>query len=80
VASSDAGGRRGDVVRRRNGAGYFDIRKWDQTGDDKAAGGIIPFVWTPTATANSDARPVVLQAADRSNEGLGGGRRERVIT
>jgi len=27
-----------------SGAGYFDIKKWDETGDDKAAGGVIPFI------------------------------------
>ncbi|MBM3777121.1 MAG: carboxypeptidase regulatory-like domain-containing protein [Acidimicrobiia bacterium] len=40
------------------GAAYFDIKKWEQTGDGKAAGGTIPFVLDTNANGKLDEPPV----------------------
>jgi hypothetical protein len=41
-----------------DGVGYFDIKKWDQTGDDKAAGGVIPAVLDTNGNGVLDLPPV----------------------
>jgi hypothetical protein len=40
------------------GVGYFDIAKWDQTGDDKASGGVIPLVLDINGNGVPDMPPV----------------------
>ena len=40
------------------GAIYFDVKKWDQTGDDKAAGGRIPIVLDINGNGKLDEPPV----------------------
>ena len=40
------------------GANYFDVRKWDQTGDDAAAGGKFPFVIDTNGNGKLDEPPV----------------------
>ena len=44
------------------GAGFFDIKKWEQTGDDKAAGGRITYVLDTNGNGKLDEPPV---AADQ---------------
>ncbi len=40
------------------GAGYFDIRKWEATGDDKVAGGRITYVLDTNSNGKRDEPPV----------------------
>lgn len=55
--------------------GYFDIRKWDQTGDDKASGGVISLIMDTNGNGRRDEPPVAVgEPVDPTkDQAVGGG-------